>query len=238
MATYDLSADRSGPVVSCRSAALRLSLVLVVHAALLLVLLQLDPELRRHIEPVLVSLISPSDPVAEPRSAPARAPTQDFDRADASPPRGGPRPSPETVPTETANSAEAPPVQSSAVSSGSAPARESESLVAALSAASRPAPAPVPVVPPRFDVAYLNNPRPEYPRVSKRIGEHGKVLLRVYVSAAGEPEQVEIRTSSGSPRLDEAARQAVWHWKFVPARQGGDEVAAWIIVPITFVLEG
>jgi len=70
------------------------------------------------------------------------------------------------------------------------------------------------------------------------MGEHGKVMLRVYVSAQGRAERVEVRTSSGSQRLDQAARAAVEQWKFVPARQGDDPVAAWVIVPITFVLEG
>ncbi len=94
------------------------------------------------------------------------------------------------------------------------------------------------VVPPRFDAAYLNNPRPDYPRAAKRMGEQGKVMLRVYVSTAGTPEKVEVGTSSGSRRLDEAARLAVEQWKFLPARQGDVAVAAWVIVPITFALEG
>jgi len=100
------------------------------------------------------------------------------------------------------------------------------------------APKPPAVVPPRFDVAYLNNPRPEYPRAARRMGEHGKVMLHVFVSSAGAPEKIEVRTSSGSPRLDQAAREAVERWKFVPARQGDEPVSAWVLVPITFVLEG
>lgn len=213
---------------------MRFGVVLGVHAALLFVLLQLNPELGRRVEPVLVSFISLPDPVAprEPEAAPAPV----GNRAEVPRPQRVPRPQPATEPFPPAIAAEAPPVQSSPASSVSAPVRESEALVAAPLVAARHPPASV--VPPRFDAAYLNNPRPEYPRVSKRMGEHGKVMLRVYVSAAGKPEQVEVRTSSGSPRLDEAARQAVEHWKFVPARQGDDAVAAWIIVPITFVLEG
>ena len=38
-------------------------------------------------------------------------------------------------------------------------------------------------------------------------------------------------------RLDEAARNAVQRWKFVPARRGDEPVSAWVIVPISFVLE-
>ena len=37
--------------------------------------------------------------------------------------------------------------------------------------------------PPNFNAAYLHNPAPHYPSVSKRLGEQGRVLLRVQVSA-------------------------------------------------------
>jgi protein TonB len=60
----------------------------------------------------------------------------------------------------------------------------------------------------------------------------------VLVNAEGQPEQVELRTSSGSPRLDGSALETVRRWKFVPARQGERPVAAWVLVPISFRLEG
>jgi protein TonB len=64
------------------------------------------------------------------------------------------------------------------------------------------------------------------------------VLLRVFVTSAGVAEKVEVQTSSGSPRLDQAAREAVSRWQFVPARRGEEPVAAWLLVPIVFKLEG
>jgi len=70
------------------------------------------------------------------------------------------------------------------------------------------------------------------------MGEQGKVMLRVYVSASGAAEKVDIHSSSGSPRLDQAARDAMAQWTFAPAREGREPVAAWVLVPITFVLEG
>ena len=63
-------------------------------------------------------------------------------------------------------------------------------------------------------------------------------MLRVYVNAAGAAERVEMRTSSGFERLDQAAHDAVYRWRFVPARQGDQPVPAWVLVPITFALEG
>lgn len=106
-------------------------------------------------------------------------------------------------------------------------------------APSEPAPAaPAPITPPRFDAAYLHNPPPAYPARSRRLGETGRVLLRVLVTATGAAERVELRTSSGSHRLDSAALHAVQRWKFVPAKQGNTPVSAWVLVPILFTLEG
>lgn len=102
-------------------------------------------------------------------------------------------------------------------------------------AATAPAPS-VPVTPPDFSAAQLNNPGPAYPFLSRRAHEQGVVLLRVLVTAQGRADTIAIQKSSGYARLDDAARKAVLHWNFVPARQAGASVSAWVIVPITFSL--
>ena len=100
------------------------------------------------------------------------------------------------------------------------------------------APAPAPLVPPRFNADYLQNPSPPYPTSSRRMGEEGTVMLRVFVSAAGVPEKVELNKSSGSTRLDQSALETVQkRWKFTPARQGDMPTSAWVLVPISFSLE-
>lgn len=86
----------------------------------------------------------------------------------------------------------------------------------------------------RFDADYLHNPAPAYPSQSRRLKEEGTVLLLVRVSDQGTPISVEIRTSSGFERLDEAGLQAVRQWRFVPAKRGSDNVAASVLVPIQF----
>lgn len=93
---------------------------------------------------------------------------------------------------------------------------------------------PPPVSLPRFNADYLQNPAPAYPSLSKRLGEQGRVVLRVMVEANGLPSKVEVRTTSGFPRLDQAALEAVRNWKFVPARRGDETVAAAVNVPIDF----
>ena len=105
-------------------------------------------------------------------------------------------------------------------------------------AAAAPAPPPPPVVSAaRFDAAYLQNPRPNYPPASRRLGEEGKVLLRVRVSAEGQPAAVDLEKSSSFERLDEAARQAVARWRFVPARRGDEAIEATVVVPVVFRLD-
>lgn len=98
-------------------------------------------------------------------------------------------------------------------------------------------PPPVAITAARFDADYLDNPKPVYPNASRRLGEQGKVLLRVYVSAQGLAEKVELKLGSGFARLDQAAQDAVARWRFVPARRGEEAIAAWVQVPITFQLD-
>lgn len=95
---------------------------------------------------------------------------------------------------------------------------------------------PEPVVAPDYQAPGLKNPALRYPPVSRRLGEEGKVRLRVQVSAEGEPLQIEIRTSSGYSRLDEAARDLVTRWHFLPAKRGTNAVEGWVEIPIVFKL--
>jgi len=112
-----------------------------------------------------------------------------------------------------------------------------------------PASAPVPtraaaepvsavVTPPNFNAAYLDNPAPRYPSLSRRAGEQGLVLLRVFVDTAGHAQTVEMKHSSGYERLDVTAIEAVRQWRFEPAKRGTESIPAWVLVPISFKLEG
>jgi periplasmic protein TonB len=95
-----------------------------------------------------------------------------------------------------------------------------------------------PIVPPSFNAEYLDNPAPIYPPAARRLREQGRVVLLVEVAPDGLPRQVNLAASSGSPRLDEAALDAVRRWRFVPARKGSTAVPAQVLVPIVFGLTG
>jgi protein TonB len=102
-----------------------------------------------------------------------------------------------------------------------------------------PVAAPLPAITaPIFAADYLDNPPPSYPTLSRRVGEQGRVVLRVLVSPGGRADDVEIRSSSGYSRLDETARDTVRRWRFVPAKRGDEAVPAWVLIPISFRLEG
>ena len=90
---------------------------------------------------------------------------------------------------------------------------------------------------PDYRADYLNNPRPPYPMVARRMGYHGKVVLDVEVLAEGKAGDVKLHQSSGFDILDNAAMQTVKTWRFTPARRFGQAVTQRFLVPIKFSLE-
>lgn len=82
----------------------------------------------------------------------------------------------------------------------------------------------------------VKSEQPPYPAAARRLGEEGSVVLRVRVDALGRAEIVEVATSSGSPRLDDAAVRSVQRWRFDPARAGTQAVAGWVSLKVTFRL--
>lgn len=98
-------------------------------------------------------------------------------------------------------------------------------------------PAPPVVTPPSSDAAYLQNPAPAYPAMSRRLREQGKVVVDVLIGADGSAQQARLKHSSGYDRLDQAALETVQRWRYVPGRKGGVAMAMWFSVPINFVLE-
>lgn len=59
----------------------------------------------------------------------------------------------------------------------------------------------------------------------------------MHVLGDGSADTVEVAESSGHPRLDDAAREAVRNWRFAPAQRGEAPVDSWLRVPIVFRLD-
>jgi protein TonB len=191
-------------------------LVVAVHVVILALLIYaaVRPEVTAPIRALAVRLIEPELPKLPKLEPPKPVP---------------PQPAPKKVQTP-------PPIMTAA---------KRDDAPASFVVAPQPAPvavpdvqAPVaaPITAARFDADYLQNPKPVYPAMSRRLGEEGKVVLRVRVNAQGQPLSVEVSKSSGFPRLDDAARLAVERWRFVPARQGNEPIEASVLVPLNFTL--
>lgn len=203
-----------------------------LHAAFGLALLQADGAPTAAALPVMVSLIesagqervmAPPKPLAEPRPVPESLPPAP--KAKAPEPVPAANEAPEAEPLKTLS-----PLAATTQASEQASA-EAQPMDDALAPESS-------ITLPRFNADYLNNPPPVYPALSRRLSEQGRVLLRALVRADGQPAEVAVHRSSGSPRLDRAALEAVRRWRFIPARQGNAAIAAPVLIPISFSLQG
>ena len=99
--------------------------------------------------------------------------------------------------------------------------------------------APKPTQPPVTEAIphYKTNPPPEYPRMARRRGYEGTVLMEVLVSREGRVEALRLLQSSGHGVLDREAMAAVKKWLFEPGRMGEEEVDMWVKVPVRFKLK-
>lgn len=68
---------------------------------------------------------------------------------------------------------------------------------------------------------------PEYPSSSARLGESGRVVLNLLIDTDGHVVDSKVETSSGFPRLDDAARAALSLCKFEPGTVDGKPEQAW-----------
>lgn len=220
--------------------ALSFAVVAAAHAALLGLIATVVPPAQRvaHLtRPFIARVIE-----LAPEVPPPPAPTPPAAVQPQQPPKPTPKPQPKQPPRKTSpaprpiRTAIAPEPAPEPAAFSAAPQPPAVVEPASLPAAAVAQPAE-PVVAARFDADYLHNPKPVYPNASRRLGEQGKVVLRVHVSAAGLPGKIEVSSSSGFARLDRAAEEAVSRWRFVPAQRGTEAIAAWVRVPIRFQLD-
>jgi protein TonB len=227
----------SAVFVTKKPSYLVLSAVILLHIAAMLVLVnnKTTPPKIKPVTPMMVSLVS--NPIPEPEVVPI-VPVQPEPKPVVKPvvkqkpivKEKLPTPEPvvqQPVMSEPVNAPETPPTPEVV-----------ESKAPVLAEAPKVEPQPEPVTePPKFGVAYLNNPSPNYPPSSRRAGEEGRVMLRVLVSTNGSAETVELENSSGYGKLDEAAINAVKKWRFIPAKRSNQAVSAYVLVPVKFSLE-
>jgi len=76
----------------------------------------------------------------------------------------------------------------------------------------------------------------QYPLEARRYSLEGTVYVRVEVSATGCPERVQVERTTGVDSLDAAALAWALDARFHPAGEGGQAVAAPVVVGVTFRL--
>jgi len=205
-----------------------------------------QPQVEKPTPPMLVSLIAAPqiapEPAPEPEVVPPEPPKPEPKPVVKQKPKPQPKPEPKPViepkPEPQVVETPAPAITQEPLVQEAAPPQPVAAAPQAVEAKPQPQPEPEPVIePPRFGVAYLNNPAPAYPALSRRMGEEGRVMLRVLVGVSGKPENVAIENGSGFNRLDNAALEAVKKWKFIPARRNNEAISAEVLVPVKFSLD-
>ena len=116
--------------------------------------------------------------------------------------------------------------------SATAPVAPAPSVVAPAAPA-----APTKVDLPTTVADYQAQSPPVYPLMSRRMGEQGRVVVRVLISVDGVPQQAEVHQSSGFSRLDRSAVEAAMRSRYVPFKRGGVPEAIWVFAPAVFKLE-
>jgi protein TonB len=85
--------------------------------------------------------------------------------------------------------------------------------------------------------AQCSVPEPFYPNLSKRMGEEGKTMVRLFINETGAIEKVALAQSSGIHRLDQAALDAGMRVRCKPFIEFGKTIKVTVIQPYIFRLE-
>lgn len=233
--------DFSNTISETRGTWVSVALVAALHAAGLYAIATWTPastwmKLWRPVEVKLIVDEAPKPPELKPVEEP---PPPSKPVVEKKPP-----PLPQARVEEKPVAPEAPLPVITAASEAPAPAQP-QTFVVPIQPEVPPAPAPMPKVqaaaPPApktiSSIEFLRPPDPAYPMMSRRLGEQGKVMVRVLVDEKGHALDVSVQQSSGKPRLDEAAKKAVLEALFKPYREDGKPEQVYVVVPVVFRMQ-
>ncbi len=83
----------------------------------------------------------------------------------------------------------------------------------------------------------LSAREPVYPATARKQAIEGTVYVKMLISNTGKVEEAHIAKSSGNADLDNSALQAVYKWRFSPARNVlKQKIACYITMPVKFKL--
>jgi protein TonB len=188
--------------------------------------------------PVMATLVSAVAPVAVPSPQP---PPTAAARHEAEPVRpavaaaaSAPSPGLAAPPAAEALSGPAP---SAEPATADVPATSTASPAGAGVAAAPGPDTTAPLALDNLNVVCPQQAAPVYPALSRRLRESGQVTLRIALDDSGRITGSEVLHSSGSRRLDNAAREAVSRYRCRPAERNGRPTAAFALQRIDFILQ-
>ena len=189
---------------------------------------------------ILVEFVTPASPPPAPRATPQpKTPTKTVTTKQPTPPAPAPTPTvaPQPAPTPLAIAPSAnTPAPSAATPTATAATQSNATGSSNVPAAPPAPPAPPKIELPSSDADYLNNTKPAYPAISKRLGEQGRVVVRVFIDADGQPSQASVKQSSGFDRLDQASVETALKWRYAPGKRAGVAQGMWFDVPLNWQL--
>lgn len=97
-------------------------------------------------------------------------------------------------------------------------------------------PAPV-IVAPGLDPRYAAALQPDYPAAERRMGNPGKVTVRVLIGADGRVKEVEPVSATSDAFFRATRDQALRRWRFRPGTRDGVPQPAWRTMSVTFVMQ-
>ncbi|MGS0892581.1 energy transducer TonB [Burkholderia stagnalis] len=164
------------------------------------------------------SIPQPAPPKPTPKVKPKVEPKPVQKAAKPTPVTPSPDPSP--TPTPAADPTPAPAAPAAAPAAPPGPARETMQVSA----------------PKNVPTLQCNFVKPDYPSMSRRRGETGTAYVHFVVGTSGKIESIDLQKSSGYPRLDDAALDAMRATTCRPYIENGQAIRAARTQPYNFGL--
>ncbi|MBB2929898.1 energy transducer TonB [Paraburkholderia silvatlantica] len=231
----------SSPVRVNRRVVIAGAIVVALHAALIAVVL-MKPEpvtpVALQSQTMMAELLKP-EPVAAPaaiQSTPTPPQPLPVPHVTREKPKVQPKPRPTPLPVAEAPSQHA--IESAAPAAPTPPAPTPPAPAPAPQAAAATDAKPTMSLSAPKNVSHLDCRivQPDYPTLSRRRGETGTAFVHFVVGLTGKIENIELKKTSGSTRLDEAALDAMRQSSCKPYLENGEAVRAAYTQPFEFSL--
>jgi len=97
---------------------------------------------------------------------------------------------------------------------------------------------PVPVlVEAAIDPRFARDFQPPYPPAKLRMGENGRVVVRVQIGTDGRVRAIELVSATDTIFFEATRRYALRHWRFTPATRDGLPVESWKTMTLRFEMK-